>query len=43
MAADLTGSGVNLAGVQRAALIFHPDTPGEAVWRIAVEVNSWLA
>lgn len=39
MAADLTGSGVNLAGVQRAALIFHPDTPGEAVWRIAVEVN----
>jgi hypothetical protein len=39
MAADLTGSGVNLAGVQRAALIFHPDTPGEAVWRIAVEMN----
>lgn len=27
------------AGAQRAALISHPDTPGEAVWRIAAEVS----
>ena len=27
------------ADMQRAALLSHPDTPGEAVWRIAVEVN----
>ncbi|HMD58901.1 MAG TPA: DOMON-like domain-containing protein, partial [Steroidobacteraceae bacterium] len=27
------------AAAQRAALISHPDTPGEAVWRIAAEVS----
>jgi hypothetical protein len=27
------------ADTQRAALLSHPDTPGEAVWRIAVEVK----
>jgi hypothetical protein len=39
MAADLTGAAVNAAGAQRAALTFHPDTPGEAVWRIGVDVS----
>jgi|HubBroStandDraft_1064217.scaffolds.fasta_scaffold04102_4 hypothetical protein len=39
MAADLTDAAASAAGAQRAALIWHPDTPGEAVWRIGVEVN----
>jgi hypothetical protein len=39
MAAELTNVVMPAAEMQRAALVSHPDTPGEAVWRIAVEAN----
>ena len=39
MARRLTRPIVTSVSAQRTALLAHPDTPGEAVWRIAVEVQ----
>jgi hypothetical protein len=39
MVADLTGAAMSAAGARGATLIAHPDTPGEAVWRIAAQVS----
>ncbi|HTD13066.1 MAG TPA: DOMON-like domain-containing protein [Steroidobacteraceae bacterium] len=39
MVADLTGAGMGAVSARGVALIAHPDTPGEAVWRIGAHVS----